>query len=127
MGQAEVDFVAHLIRRWGAKDRALELIHPDVEWDASAFPDGEIYRGREGVSRFIDGLIEPWDDYKLEFEKLVDGGEFVVAFTRESGERAGSEFGLESLLALWIEDRKLIRLRGYLDRAAGLTELGLGR
>jgi ketosteroid isomerase-like protein len=125
MGQAEVEFVANLIRRWGVNDRALELLHPDIEWDARAFPDGEVYRGREGVNRFLDGLVEPWEDYRLEFEELIDGGDCVVALTRESGRRDGSEFALKSVLAFWVEYGQLVRMRGWLDRAAGLEELGL--
>jgi ketosteroid isomerase-like protein len=126
MAAADVELVKELLERWRAKDQGLDLIHPEVEWDASDFPDGEVYRGHAGVARFVGRWVNLWDKYEVRAEELIDEGEFVVALVHERGRsRDGIEVTLESLLAFWWRDGQLVRFRGYIDRTAGMKALGL--
>lgn len=44
----------------GEPDRVIELLHPDVEWSPTVWSGAEMYRGHEGVRRWLaqfgDGL-----------------------------------------------------------------------
>lgn len=123
---ADVDLVRQLLGRWNAGDGALDLLHPEIEFNASDFPDGEIYHGHEGVGRFVRRWVGDWDEYELRVEDVIDGGDVVVALTRERGRTGGGlDVSLESLLAFWLRDGQVVRFRGYLDREAGMQELGL--
>ena len=121
--------VHEIIERWNSQDTALDLIHPEVSWDASDFPDGEVYEGHEGVVRFVRRWVFSWDDYSMELEETIAGDDRVAALVIERGRSptTGLDMQLESLLVFWVEGGQIVRMRGYLDRAAGLREAGLQR
>src|SRR5207253_6987732 len=58
-------------------------------------PHGEVwgattYVGHEGWERFITDWTEDFDDWTLETEELIDGGDTVVARIRQTGRGKGS-------------------------------------
>ena len=110
-----------------------EITHPDFVWDMSTFsgwPERQIYEGRDGAREFLASWTEPWDNWELELEELIEAGEDeVLAVLRQHG--ASRTTGLEvdmRFAQLWtVRDAKIIRMRMYADpaearRAAGLPE-----
>lgn len=123
------DLIRGIIDRWNSGDAALDRLHSQIVWDASDFPDGQVYRGHEGVARFVQRWVGSWDEYRIELEDLFETGDRVVALVRELGRSrtADLEVALDSMLVFWVEDGLVVRFRGFLDRAAGMRELGVER
>ena len=131
MSQENVEIVR---RTWDAFltadfQTALSFYAPDVEWDGTNLPDGEIGRGHEAILDHVTRWAEVWDDWTVEVERVVEAGsDQVIVFTRERGR---SESGLtmdERHAELYtLRDGKIVRRQGFSDpnqalEAAGLSE-----
>ena len=69
--------------------RGLLLCDPDIEWDGTNLPDGELGRGHQAVVDHAARWAEMWDDWKIEPERFIDaGGDQVVIVFREVGRSA---------------------------------------
>jgi ketosteroid isomerase-like protein len=89
-----------LIRRAYAPGTVdLNLFHPQVEVLDPSRPDSAvesgIYRGREGMRRYVEDWVESWEEFKLVPEEFVDSGEKVVARVRTLGRARASGIELE--------------------------------
>ena len=82
----------------GDLDSALELMHPDIEWQTpDSFPDAATYRGREEVREFWNTWPDTFRGFRLDLEECVPVGEdYVLANFRVSGEGTGSGAGVKS-------------------------------
>lgn len=108
-----------------AMDRDIEL-HPDQE--ASWVGVDRIYRGHEGVRDYMRDVLNAFDDYRPEVERLIDVDDKVVTLAIESGRGKGSGAEVQSRQTahVWtLRDGKAVRLDLYLDRAHALADLGL--
>ena len=53
----------------------LEVMDPDVEWDASdAIAHIGVVRGRDEVRRYLEELTGPWEDFSLEPQEFIESG-----------------------------------------------------
>jgi ketosteroid isomerase-like protein len=91
----------------GDAEAALSPFDPGVEWHTDrADPDGGVFRGHDGVRRFMRGWFEPFDDLTFEVEELVHGDAAVLVLNYYTGR--GTRSGVE------VEDRvyELFTFRG---------------
>jgi ketosteroid isomerase-like protein len=99
----------------------LENFHEDVEWHAAeGLPWGGAHTGRDAVANGVFGeLLAAIDDFALDHERYIDGGEFVVALGRYSGKGKNSGKPLDAAFAhVWeFDDGKLKRFLHYTDTA----------
>jgi ketosteroid isomerase-like protein len=113
-------------------DFAEERTPPEFVWDMSTFsgwPEKKLYEGTDGAREFIATWTEPFDDWEMEVEELIDAGqEDVVAVLRQRGTAKSTGLQVDMQFAmLWtIRDGKYSRMRMYADpdeakRAAGLA------
>jgi ketosteroid isomerase-like protein len=68
-------------------DGALNLSHPDIEWQTlDAFPDAGTYHGPEGVRSFFQTWLDTFKGFRLHLEKCeaVDNNRVLARF-RVSG------------------------------------------
>jgi ketosteroid isomerase-like protein len=79
----------------GDAESALALLHPDVEFDATARPDGRVWRGRDGVRQAMAEWVGAWNDYRLTVEQLIDAGDRVICLWTERGRGKASGAELE--------------------------------
>jgi ketosteroid isomerase-like protein len=122
MSQENVEILARGYARF-ATSRELdeETTHPDFVWDMSTFsgwPERQFYEGTAGASEFLDSWTEPWDNWELELEELVDaGGDHVLAVLRQHGTSKTTGLEVDMRFAqLWtVQDGKIIRMRMYAD------------
>jgi ketosteroid isomerase-like protein len=132
MSQENVEVVAQGYASFLATgDFAEERTDPDFVWDMSTFsgwPERQTYEGTDGAREFLAAWTEPWDDWELELEELIDAGEeHVVAVLRQHGTSKSTGLEVDMQFAqLWtIRDGRYIRMRMYADPAEARQAAGL--
>jgi ketosteroid isomerase-like protein len=111
----------------GEYEAALEALDPEIEYDMTHFPDGQVYRGREGVREAFRIWLGTWDDYRQEREEFIDAGDSVVVCVREHGRGKGSGLELTRVtFGVWtMLDGRVVRICFYGTRAQALAAVGL--
>jgi ketosteroid isomerase-like protein len=115
----------------GKSEFGAELLHPEVEWDASdlVFDLSGVSHGAEAVQQYWRNWLAAWETVQFEYE-LVDVGDRVVALIdqRMRGRSSGIEVPLgkyahvytfrDGLIVHW----KLYRRQSEALKAVGLAE-----
>jgi ketosteroid isomerase-like protein len=94
------------------------------------FPVRGFFQGHEGVRRWREQVFEVAEDARVEPEEIVDvhdDGETVLMLLRATGTASYSKIKLDvEWAAIWtIRDGKLLRAKGYLNRAEALEAAGI--
>jgi ketosteroid isomerase-like protein len=137
MSQQNVDIARRTFPAFnrGDVDGFLECIDPDVEWiPIMAALEGRVYRGHEGVRRWMEDLKTDWEVFEVHPEKFHDLGDQVLVLGRWRARARGSGVELEDRPGTWLltmRDRKVVWMQTYTDRAealeaAGVSEQDLG-
>ncbi len=73
-------------------DALLETLHPEIEIRTSgAFPDIEpSYRAYQGVRSFWEAMLLPWETFRLDVERIVEGDGCAAAAIRFRARGKGS-------------------------------------
>jgi ketosteroid isomerase-like protein len=103
------------------------LCDPDIEWDGTNLPDGELARGHQAVVDHAARWVEMWDDWKIEPERFIDaGGDQVLIVFREVG-RSTSGLQMDELHAelYTVRGGKVVYRKGFSDPAEALDAAGL--
>jgi ketosteroid isomerase-like protein len=107
----------------------LDRLHPDVEWiPIMAALEGRVYRGHEGVLRWLEELSRDWEYFDPLYEEYRDLGDRVLIFGRWRARGRVSGVELENQPAAWlyeIKDGKVMRMQTFTDRAEALEAAGL--
>jgi ketosteroid isomerase-like protein len=106
-----------------------DLMHPDIEWDASEAPFdlSGTYRGVEGVRQFWREWLAAWETLEFEYE-LVDAGDRVVVLLdqRMRGLSTGIEVPLGKYAHVYtLRDGLLVHWRVYASQSKALEAVGL--
>ena len=129
MSQENINIVLRCVEAFdrGDYEAALQALDPGIEYDLSHFPDGRVYRGRDGVREAFRIWLGTWEDYRQERDKLIDGGDDVIVPTREHGRGKGGGLELERpTFGVWtLHDGKAIRIRFYPTLSEALEAVGL--
>jgi ketosteroid isomerase-like protein len=129
-----------LCQAFNRRDWAFLLMgySPEVEVitarDEAAVPFGadieDVYRGHHGLLALWNRWLEPWDEYRLEPEQLVDCGDKLIVVFRQRGRgrRSGVELdqpvaflttldsnGITSRLEIFWEPAKALEAAGLSD------------
>jgi ketosteroid isomerase-like protein len=113
----------------GPADRELrELVHEGFELHLPpVYPDTQVFRGADGLKRWVVKTKEVWGEWRFEIERYIDLDERVVALVHLVAEGGHSGVRLERDTAhIWtLADGQVTRCEVYLDRAEALRMLGL--
>jgi ketosteroid isomerase-like protein len=112
-----------LLREWFAATanrdvaRLLEIASPEIEYvPIMAVLEGRIYRGHEGVVRWIDELYEHWEVFEPIGERYEEHGGTVIATGRWHARGRASGAPLDNQTATWVvefQDGRMTRLQTY--------------
>jgi ketosteroid isomerase-like protein len=110
-------------------DAMLELADPEVEMHATVggVEEGRIRRGVEEIRRDYEMAEETWEEHTIELEEVIDAGDQVVLLHREAmrGKSSGMDLELEAAVLIDFREGRIVRLQGYIDRAAALAAAGV--
>jgi ketosteroid isomerase-like protein len=106
----------------------LSRADPDVEWHSATEVMDPIYRGREGVRRWMTEFFESWDAVRVEPEGFLHAGpDRVLVALRLRGKGKGSGIDTDMLLheLMTIRNGRIIERRPFRSRAEALEAAGL--
>jgi ketosteroid isomerase-like protein len=128
---SEEDVIRAAVAAWneGGVDAFLEHVAPDVEWrHPSGFPQGDVWLGREELSREMHDQFDEVYDPGTVFVKSLERGPDAWLITARHTTHARSS-GMQLKWVAWyvwtIVNGLIRRSRIFLDREAAEREAGL--
>lgn len=131
MSQENVESVRRAYEFWNSGDWEpfLESVHPELVYTTSgAFPGFDpVYRGREGMARFRDTMLEAWETFEIQPRDIVDRGDYVIADLQfvGTGRMSGVRVTVGFHHVCHFRDGLLDRLVSHPDRESALEAAGL--
>jgi ketosteroid isomerase-like protein len=131
MPSDNVEIVRRFGECWerGDWDAMVELVDPRVEQHGTVggLEQGRVSRGVTEIRRDYESAEEMWDEHRIEIQQLIDAGDRVVIFQREyqRGRSSGVEVVLDAAVLVDLRDGRIVRVQGFMDRAAALNAAGL--
>jgi ketosteroid isomerase-like protein len=112
--------------RW---DGLAELLDPNVAQygTVGGLEEHTVVRGRNEIAQLYEREADAWDRQRIEPERLIDAGDRVLVFQREyqRGRSSGLELVVETAAVIDLRNGRVVRIQGYMDRAAALEAVGL--
>lgn len=131
MSQQNIELTRVLYALWNSGDRPdpAEYCDPGVELE-SPFSSvlGEPYRGHAGVAQWMRDVDEQFSQWRVQVDDLQAVGDSVIALgsVHATGRASGIEFDRPmAWVSAFGEDRRVTRLRIYLDIEEALRDVGL--
>jgi ketosteroid isomerase-like protein len=114
----------------GDIETALEALDPEIEWHATVggLDEGRVYRGREEVVQAFADYFAVWERMEMRADDYIDaGGDDVVVFYHEvaKGRQSGVVAETDTATINTVRNRKIVRVRSYMDRQQALEVAGL--
>jgi ketosteroid isomerase-like protein len=132
MSQENVRTALEGFRRFQSGDPgwAEDWVHPDIEWDFSAYPLADLPttgRGRLALLDLIRTYMSGWRDLRQEITEVIDTGDDILVVIHETVGLRDSDATLERDVShLWtIERGQWTRWRNYQTRHEALEAAGL--
>jgi ketosteroid isomerase-like protein len=116
----------------GEAETAMAALDPQIEWHATVggIDEGRIARGHEEVVQAFIDYFEVWERLEMRVDEYIDaGGDDVVVFWHEvaKGRESGAVVETDTGTIQTVRDGKIVKVRGYMDRAEALRVAGLQR
>jgi ketosteroid isomerase-like protein len=111
----------------GDVDALAATLDPDVELvPLKAVLDGSVYRGHEGLKRWLEDMGEDWTAYELRLDEARDlgGGTILVEATMLLRGQSGVAFDSRAAWLCEMRAGKVRRLRFFADAASALAASG---
>jgi len=87
-------------------DGLVGLCHPDCEWlPFRAQLEGEVYRGHDGIRRFVSELDDDWTEFEIHPEELNDLSGRVLVMGRVRALAGASGIAVDTLAGFVLEMR----------------------
>ena len=114
----------------GDIEKALDALHPDIEWHATVggIDEGRVYRGRDEVLQAFAAYFEVRERMEMRADDYIDaGGDDVVVFFHEvaKGRESGVVVETDTGTVNTVRNGKIVRVRSYMDRQEVLEAAGL--
>jgi ketosteroid isomerase-like protein len=129
MSPKNVEVVRRMWEAFLANDfeTALSAFDPDVEWDGTNLPDGQVGRGLDAITDHLTRWSDLWESWNVEVERIADGGPaHVVVVIRETG-RSSSGLNMDERHGELYEvrDGRIVRRKGFSDPREAFAAVGL--
>ena len=88
MSQENVEIVRREYAAFAARDWAAlaDLCHPEIEYETlqSAPSVSGTYHGLDEITEFFDAWAEPYSEFRVEPEEIIDAGDHVLTVERHA-------------------------------------------
>ena len=132
MSQENVKLVREAFESFlgGDQEKTAQLVDPEVEFHGTVggLQANQIAHGQSQIDETFEAQdLEAWEERRLEAEDFIDAGADVVVLLHEYRRGRGSGVELETKTAVVVAVRggRVVRIQGYMDRAAALEAAGL--
>jgi ketosteroid isomerase-like protein len=113
----------------GRRDWGADLLHTEVEWDASdvVFDLSGVHHGAEAVQQYWREWLAAWETIQFEYE-LIDVADRVVALIdqRMRGRSSGIEVPIGKYAHVYtFKDGLIVHWKLYMSQSEALAAVGL--
>jgi uncharacterized protein len=132
VAERDIEILRRAYKAFNRRDleAMLEFFDADSHWvpSSSAWGEGTIYRGHDGVRQLLDDLASDWERFEVEPEEYRDLGDliFVTGRVRAVPKGGGREIDSPTAWVWEMREGKALRLQAYTDPQAARDALGLG-
>ena len=112
----------------GSPDAAVEVCDPEIEFSSVLGISGRAYAGHEGIRQYLDDVESAWAHWRVEVDRIVEGGDGRVAIVMTMHARGqGSGASLHEHTAhIWtLRNGRLLRNQPFREPAEALRALGV--
>jgi ketosteroid isomerase-like protein len=130
MSQENVDTVYRLYEASRRRDKEACVRESDIDVEIVSYLmglEGNVYKGHDGVRRYIDDLFSVFPDWHPQILQASDYGDTVLAEITMAGRGSGSGVAVEQTVwqATRFDHAKMVRFTGYGSRADAIEAEGL--
>ena len=132
MSQENVEVVREAFEAFLGEDRekTAQLVDPEVEFHGTVggLQEGQTAHGQSQIDQTFEAEdLEAWEERRLEAEGFIDAGDNVVVLLHEyrRGKGSGVELETDTAVVVAVREGRVVRIQGYMDRAAALEAAGL--
>ena len=112
----------------GDWDTAKRYLSPQFEWEPDRrHPSAGVYRGAEGLKRFLDEMDAPFEHTEIEVEEILARDDKLVSLLTIRRRPQGGSAQLEIRIGeVWtVRDGQLLHGAGFRQRERALEAAGL--
>lgn len=130
MSQQNVEIVKQVIEAGSRGDFETVLALHDPDWQGfipEDYPVAGTWQGLDGVRGFAEEWLDAWEEFRVEPEGFIEGGDAVVAKVHYWGRGRGSGVEVTDrwFYAYRLRAGKIISWRPYADLTEALEAAGL--
>ena len=105
-----------------------DMLDPEVVWFGTrgGLDESQVLRGPTAVLEYMREIQEPWEEFGVEIEQVIEAGDAVVVFMRETGRarHGGPEVQNDTAMIFKVRQERMVEITGYLDRDETLRAVG---
>jgi ketosteroid isomerase-like protein len=129
MSQENAEVVRRAFEAFNRRDldELVGLAHRDCEWlPFRAQLEGIVYRGHDGVRRFVRDMEEDWSEFQIVPDELEEHGDRVLVIGRVHALGRGSSVNIDSVAGFLcdLRDGRIIGVMSHSDPEAARRALG---
>jgi ketosteroid isomerase-like protein len=131
MSQENADVAAEVVEAVAQQNVAhlIELTDPEVEWHSvfAALGQGGVYRGHDGIRRYIRDLGDVWESMRLNIDQVLSIGAVVLMVGRLGYRGRGSGVETEAPFGIVAEFRqgRIVYMRAFQEPEQAFLSVGL--
>ncbi len=128
MSEENVAVVCRMVEAWarGDRDQARAAYDPQVVFIFPAL-DAPVSYGIAATEQAVESWRGTFDDWRVEIEEAIDGGEHVILVSRQwgTGKESGVPVEFSNAGVYSLRNSKIIRVEYFDSRADALEAVGL--
>jgi ketosteroid isomerase-like protein len=105
-----------------------DMLDPEVVWFGTrgGLDENQVLRGPAAVLEYMREIQEPWEEFGVEIEQVIEADDGIVVFMRETGRprHGGPEVENYTAMIFKVTEERVVEIAGYLDRDEALRAAG---